>query len=309
MNYTDKELIRASQVAYFIINNEVLNQTRNAIENNNEQYLQRIAFKKAERLVNMKRVIAAIMILVMALSMSGCKISYWDGLSKSEAKELVLNMLEEKYGEEFVVKQMYLKAGSWDTASDLMADCSPKSDENIVFSTQTLAIGKERVLYDTYIQSIVGGEMRSIIESVLSKYYKNFAAEVYVYGLASAYDSHIFSSKEASIENFTNALPDDNLSIIWIVFDENEFCDDFDKLGKYIEEFARDFGLSNCYIDCYFVSSDIVNQCKDKINSRHFDYDYRISVDMDITLSSQRPSYMFSYDGSKRDLQLYKIVE
>jgi len=36
MNYTDKELIRASQVAYFIINNEVLNQTRNAIENNNE---------------------------------------------------------------------------------------------------------------------------------------------------------------------------------------------------------------------------------------------------------------------------------
>ena len=39
MNYTDKELIRASQVAYFIINNEVLNQTSNAIENNNEQYL------------------------------------------------------------------------------------------------------------------------------------------------------------------------------------------------------------------------------------------------------------------------------
>lgn len=39
MNYTDKELIRASQIAYFIINNEVLNQTRNTIENNNEQYL------------------------------------------------------------------------------------------------------------------------------------------------------------------------------------------------------------------------------------------------------------------------------
>lgn len=258
----------------------------------------------------MKRIIAAILVLAVALTMTGCV--YWDGLSKSGARKFVEKTLEEKYGEEFVVKDMTYTGANYYNSSDLLTKCSPKSDEDIVFEVEVDVIGKgeqrKRCMYDTYIQSIVGKEMRSIIESVLSKYYNNFAAEVYVYGLASAYDSHILSSEKATIDNFTNALPDENLSIIWIAFDENEFCDNFDELGKYIEEFVIDFGLTNCYINCYFVSSDIVNQCKEKINSCHFDYDYRISADMDVTLSSQRPIYRYSYKGSNNDLALLKIA-
>jgi len=248
----------------------------------------------------------------MALSMSGCKISYWDGLSKSEAKELVLNMLEEKYGEEFVVKRLYTQGGtgSWNTPSNLIAYCSPKSDEKIVFYTKSFVVGKEYPMIDTYIQSIVGKAMKEIIEISLSNHFNKFVVEVEVYenGLESFYDSKIQSSAEATIENYTNAFPD-NRSSVWIVFDEDEFNCNFDNLNEYIEDFVKDFGLTNCYIDCYFVSSDIINQCRAKINSCHNEDGYRITNDMEITLSKQRPSYMFSYDGSKRDLQLYKIVE
>lgn len=262
----------------------------------------------------MKRIIAAIMVLVLAVTLSGCKEvpsfmpSFWDGLTKTGAREYIQGTLQEKYGEEFVVRKMYLKGGTWDTSADLFADCSPKFDENIVFAIQSLAIGNERVMRDTYIQSIVSIEMREVAENVLSKNFENYAVEVYVYGLASDYDSKIQSVDIATIDNFTNALPEDNLSVVWIAFDENEFDDDFDKVTKYVEEIVKDFGLSNCYIDCYFVSLDIVNQCNEKIMSCHSEYNYQITADMDITLSSQRPIYRYVFTGKNNDLALDKIL-
>ncbi|MBD5130359.1 MAG: hypothetical protein HDT43_10645 [Ruminococcaceae bacterium] len=261
----------------------------------------------------MKRIIAAIMILVLAVTLSGCKEvpsfmpSYWDGLTKAGARAYIQNALRDKYGEEFVVKELAKRSGYYFT--DLLADCSPSSDESLVFQVECWNFkNHDRELIDTYIQSIVGREMRNKAENVLSKYCENFAVEVYVYGLASDYDSKIQSADMATIENFTNALPDDNLSVVWIAFDENEIGDKYDETIKYIEEIVKDFGLSNCYIDCYFVSLDIVNQCNEKIMSCHSGYNYQITADMDTTLSSQRPIYRYVYTGGDCDLALNKIL-
>lgn len=59
----------------------------------------------------MKRIIAAIMVLVSVLTLSGCKggTNYWDGLTKQGAKEYIQNALQEKYGEEFIVKKHILE--------------------------------------------------------------------------------------------------------------------------------------------------------------------------------------------------------
>ncbi len=261
----------------------------------------------------MKRVIALIMMAVfVTVSFSGCKVinsltEYWDGMTKGEAQEYIQNTLQEKYGEEFEVKGMYLKGGTWNTSSDLLANCSPKSDEKIVFAIEVIAIGNERMIHDTYIQALVGNEMRSKIESVLSSNFKNFAAEVYVYGLADAYDSGIRSSNEASIENFTKALPENNWSVIWIAFDKNEILSDFNRINIYIKKIVEHFSLSNCHINCYFVTSDTVNQCKEKINTNHIEYDYKITDDMEVILSSQRPIYRYLYQGSESSLTLDRI--
>lgn len=150
--------------------------------------------------------------------------------------------------------------------------------------------------------------MRTKAENVLEDNFENYAVEVYVYGLASAYDSKILSADLATIENFTNALPDDNLSIVWIAFDENEIGDKYDETIKYIEEIVKDFDLSNSVIECYFVSQNIVKQCKDKITTNHADYSYQTISDMDIVLSSQRPIYKYYYEGNGFGLMLKEVV-
>ena len=259
----------------------------------------------------MKRVIAAIMILVMALSMSGCKISYWDGLSKSEAKELVLNMLEEKYGEEFVVKNMYTPGGTgYNTPSDLRADCSPKSDENIVFETEVYTTGKKgkkkRYMYDTYIQSIVGEEMKQKAEQILSKYIDDFAVEVYVRGLLGVYDSKIRSTNEATIENYTNAIPEDNSSTIWLAIDINEFNSNYERVADYVKEIVDEYYLTNGVFKCYFVSSEIVDNCKKKIADNHIDFNFNLIGDMEVTLSSHSPLYTYHFKGN--DDEIYQTV-
>lgn len=209
----------------------------------------------------MKRIIAAILVLAFALTMTGCV--YWDGLSKSGAREFVEKTLEEKYGEEFEVKQMYLKAGSWNTASDLMADCSPKSNEDIVFSTQTLAVGKERVMRDTYIPTIIRSEMLDIINSVLSEYSKQYVLEVDVQGLYDDYDSGIKSADDATIKNFTKALPDKNITDIWIALNDND--NQFhDNVRIIVEKMTTDFYYTNALIHFYYVTDDVIQQCIDE---------------------------------------------
>lgn len=252
------------------------------------------------------------MVLVSVFTLSGCREvpsfmpSYWDGLTKQGAKEYIQNALQEKYGEEFDVKRTSKRSGY--SYTELLADCSPVSDESLVFQIEANHFSENRNMTDTYIQSIVGREIRNKTEDVLSKYFKNFAVEVYVYGLASSYDPKILSPDKATIENFTNVLPQDNLSVIWIAFDESDIGKDYDETKKYIEEIVKNFGLLNCGINCYFVSSDIVQQCKKKVITNHVEYDYQIIADMEITLSSQRPVYRYDYKGNIRELALDKIL-
>lgn len=113
----------------------------------------------------MKKVIAAIISLSLLLTLSGCKfkIAYWNGMSKKQVHEGILNKLEEKYGEEFVI------LGDYPTVSGEYYGvvCSPKSDDDLVFEVEWWRGGS---FYEAYIRSIVRREMKEIIDSVLSNY-------------------------------------------------------------------------------------------------------------------------------------------
>ncbi len=266
----------------------------------------------------MKRVIASIMIAVfVTVSFSGCKLrnsltEYWDGMTKRETMEYVQDALQEKYSEEFKVKKLAYRSGSsWDTNPTLLAYCSPLSDENIVFQIEVDVFGEDekrkRYMDDTYIQSIVGREMRIKAEQVLSQYVENFAVEIYVRGTSSTYDSKILSSNEATIENFTNALPEDNLSTIWFVFDINEFDSDYDRTAAYVEEIVDEYYLTNGCIICCFVSFDIVNECKEKIASNHIEYSYELLDDMQTTLSGRTPYFRYYFKGCDSHIDVSKF--
>lgn len=257
----------------------------------------------------MKRVIAAIMILVMALSMSGCKISYWDGLSKSEAKELVLNMLEEKYGEEFVVKRLYTRGGTgYNTPSNLIAYCSLKSDENIVFETEVNTTGKKenkkRYLYDNYIQNVVRKQLKQDIDCVLKKNYDTFATEVFVTSLKPFYDSGLRSARDATIKVFSETFSiyecsdeDVNRTCIWIVLESSDTVD-IEKLKKVVKEMTPFFYSLYVIVEVFHAEQEIVDLCNEKVNELTPDH-YQV---MEVTCENDLRRDLFIYDINKNGL-------
>lgn len=251
----------------------------------------------------MRKLLAIMLALMAVLTLSGCREmpkylpSYWDGLTKRGAKEYIQDALEEKYGEEFIVKKMYLGGGTLNTSADLFADCSPKLDENIVFAIQVLVIGDERVLRDTYIQSIVRSEMLNIINSVLSEYSGEYVADVNVQGLYDEYDSEIREAENATIKNYSEALPDINITDIWIALnDENNLFRD--NIQFIVEKITQDFYYTHALIHFYYVTDDIVQHCIDESkNSRPTDrlVFYRI-------LYGHYPCDVFNYNGKEGTL-------
>lgn len=255
----------------------------------------------------MKRFFAAVMVLLSVVTLSGCKEvpsfmpGFWNGLTEAGAREYIQSALQEKYGEEFEVLKMYLDGGTWNTSADLLADCSPKSDENIVFAIQVLAFGEERVLRDTYIQSIVRQEMKKNIDSVLSKYYDFFAAEIEVSGLYDRFDSGIRSAKDATVKTYSEALPDTNKTHIWIALNNKEI-DTQEKVNNAVNEIVTDFYLTHAYINFYYANDEVINQCLEEIQNESAD-----RWGSYIILQGHYPCSSFVYDGKAKENKITQV--
>ncbi len=211
---------------------------------------------------HIKKLLLTITALAIVLSLSGC---YWEGKTKLHSEQLLLDELEEKYNEEFIIQQIGVSSAR--SGGPLVAYCSPKDDEELVFETELYQFGDNISLRDMYIQSIVRREMKEQIDSVLSKYYDNFASEVYVRGLTSTYDSGIKDAKQASITTFTEAIPEDNDSSIWIVIDNKEVIDSYDinHFKKILSEVVDIFHKTTAAIHVFIVTDAIVTICNSEI--------------------------------------------
>lgn len=255
----------------------------------------------------MKRVIALIVLSAfVAISLSGCKViksltSYWDGMTKSETREYIEDTLKEKYNEEFTVLQTFIEGSS----NYLLADCSPKSNSNIVFEIQAFPVGKSKIMRDTYIQSIVRSEVSNIINLVLSKYSLKYAVDVNVQGLYNEYESGIREAENATIKNYSESLPDTNITDIWIALNDDKKILR-NSLQFIVEEITEELYKTNALIYFYYVTDDIVQHCFDESqNSRPTDrlVFYRI-------LYGHYPCDAFNYKGKDRMLiQISSINE
>ncbi len=213
-----------------------------------------------------KKMIAASLALALVLSMSGC---YWEGKTKWRSEQLLLNELEEKYNEEFIIRQIGVSSAR--SGGPLVAYCSPKDDEELVFETELYQFGDNISLRDMYIQSIVRREMKQHIDSVLSKYYDNFASEVYVRGLTSSYDSGIRDADDASIETYTTVIPENNSTSIWIAIDKEEVGNilDINHFENILSKIVNMFHYTTAAIHVYIVTDTIVADCNANITNNY----------------------------------------
>ena len=244
----------------------------------------------------MKKLAAIFLVIAMLLTLTGCRaFSYWDGMTYNQTRRYICKELKEKYGEEFTVVKTS-KTGT----GELWAACSPKSNESFVFRVQVDAYGKHsRELLDDYIEYIVGRELKCILDDTLSKYCNNYAIEVHLSGLH-RYDFGIHSANEATINNYIVAQPDE-ISTVWIAFDKDEIGDDYGKVEEYLTEIFNNYTLPKCAIKCYFVSSDIIAQCEERIKSNHIEYGSVVGS-MEVLLSSHRPWYDYAYNVNEKGL-------
>ncbi len=247
-----------------------------------------------------KKIISVVLVSVfLSLTLSGCAdfvksmFSYWDGMTIGETKSYVQEALKEKYGEEFIIN--YVNKRSGEHYTELVGECSPKSDEDIVFRIKANHFSDDRMLYDEYIRNVVRKQMKSNIEDVLAKYYNEYAAEVNVLGLDPYYDSGICSSEGDIIKTFSesfskNNKEDSNKTNVWIVVKENEQSD-INKIQNALQEMTDIFYSLKVYIDCFFADQATIDLCNEKANSlntSHFEV-------MDITYNSNFTRERFVY--------------
>ncbi len=217
---------------------------------------------------HMRKILSVITALALVLSMSGC---YWKGKTKNQSEKAILNELEERYGEEFFVRQMGLSSR---TGRPVTAYCSPKDDEEIVFEVALYQFGESENYYleDTYIPMIVRREMKEKIDTVLAKYYDDFAVEVEIDNLVSGHESGITNADEASITTYSEAMPDDSAASasVFIALNEEDF-DDYTEIQDVLVECVKDFHYTFARIECYFTDTNIISDCQEVLNNSNYD--------------------------------------
>ena len=228
-----------------------------------------------------KRIISVVLASVLlSLTLSGCAdfvksmFSYWEGMSKSEVRELIEGELEGKYSEEFSVLNTYKRGG--DGFTYLLADCSPKSSSDIVFEIESFEVGGGYIIRDNYIQNVVRKQLKQKIDDVLKENYENFASQVFVTPLNYWYDSGIRSANNATIKNFSESFTDDddNYTLVYIAIKNSE--KDFDKIKNALQKMSDNFYSLNVSIDCYYTDEQTIEQCKENMNKsfREMGMDY-----------------------------------
>ncbi|MGN0678331.1 MAG: hypothetical protein ACI4JS_01585 [Oscillospiraceae bacterium] len=259
----------------------------------------------------MKRVIASIMVLLAIMTLPGCKIinfftEYWDGMTKSETMEYVQDALREKYSEEFKVKKLAYRGGSsWDAHPILLANCSPVSDEDIVFEIEVYVLGEgenqRRKMYDNYIQNVVRKQLKKSIDDVLKSNYESFASEVFVTHLDRFYNSGILSVNEATVENFSNSFTDQeaNKTMVWIALNIADKEDGTVKLEKILRNMISGFYLLNVYVEIYYTNEETIKLCNEEVSQKNPDH-WEVKH---ILTSGKFPTEYFAYFNDERGLK------
>lgn len=243
-----------------------------------------------------KKIAAIILILAIAFTFSGCEVfSYWDGMTKSQAIKYIQDTLQEKYGEEFEVKSISRHSGEHYT--ELVGSCSPKLNKDIFFEIEVNNFTGSRTLYDGYIQAVVRQEIKGSVDYVLSQYCDVYATEVDVSGLSDLYDSGILSAKEATVKNYSKALPDTNETSIWIVLNNNDFVIQ-ENLNYIVEEITSNFYLMHVFIHFYYVTDNIIKKCIEETNI----YGPTDRLVFYRILNGHYPCDAFAYNGQKNRL-------
>lgn len=201
--------------------------------------------------------------LILALILSACS-NKWDRASK-----IILETLEERYGEEFVIEKM---GGSWGTSDDstIKAYVYPVSDETKRFQAQ---IKKKRLskVTDEYMPFIVAEKLETKLSDVFKDLYPNLIVHVRASDLPTDDGGLAIDLKQYMDEHRALSY------VIKMFVESNEQTFDkaieLSKVLNLIQEYNK-LNYKETIFDIYYVDSDLFNQIPSEVETIDNVYGY-----------------------------------
>ncbi|MDE7251317.1 MAG: hypothetical protein K2O32_00020 [Acetatifactor sp.] len=188
--------------------------------------------------------------------------------------EMAKKALQEKYGEEFIIHDVYSKS-----PSDFWAECSPVSNEEVVFKAAIWKDGSGMV-YDDYVPGILAREIEKEIEGELQKYYDSVFVKVYQSGGWTVHSAEVDSMKDMSLEEYVKRL-DSSRCWIDIGIDAEEGKDYLEEYAFYVsmQEKISDKKMFPMHVVYYNMDAELQEWCNDYFTQyagAHGTYDSKI---------------------------------
>ncbi|MDE7251316.1 MAG: hypothetical protein K2O32_00015 [Acetatifactor sp.] len=207
-------------------------------------------------------------------------------------------VLREKYGEEFIVHDVYSKA-----SHEYFADCSPVSNEEIVFQAAVWKDGSG-VVYDEYIQNIVAREIEKGIEEELQKYYDSVFVKVYITGGVDVLYGEVKSAQDVTMEEYIKRV---NPSRCWIDvgIDAEDGKDHLEEEYAFYESIQEKINNQKCpplHVVCYNMDAELQEWCNDFFTynaGAYFTYTHKLAECNEMEYDCTAEGVNITYDEFK----------
>ncbi|MCM1090894.1 MAG: hypothetical protein NC413_08600 [Muribaculum sp.] len=209
--------------------------------------------------------------------------------------------LQEKYGEEFIIHDVWSKA-----SHEFYADCSPVSNEEIVFQAVFWNDGRG-IEYDEYIQGVISWKISERFQQELEQIYDDCYVHTFIsYAAAVEFDNVPDTTIEQYAEKYQKEHEGRGRWIIDVFINlEQEQEGDIEREYEYLSQIGLEQEKSqmpDIYFDLYGVDEETKNWCENYFST------HALERGEFTTMESKNPYFYIRYkDGEiTRSLEEYR---
>ncbi len=162
--------------------------------------------------------------------------------------------LEEKYGEEFIVHDVWSKS-----PHDFYATCSPKANEEVVFKA-VLWKDDGEIEYDEYVQGIVARQISDKLESELQEYFGGCVVRTHVF-----YEPDLLFDNVLNVSLKDYANETEECCLVEIYFEEDYgFIDkEYEYFSVFLQNQIINKEIPEIAVGVYKTDKDSVDWCRE----------------------------------------------
>lgn len=215
------------------------------------------------------RVRVVSVLLLLSLLLTGCSnevknFIHTDTGLKHEAEDV----LEEKYGEKFVIKKVWTK-----NQTTFYATCSPEANPEVVFEAEVYKDGSGWYT-DNYIQALVARQIEERMEAKVNEVFGECHVEAAFYGGMPNIDElrELTSEENPTLEYFKNLtveeyyeLDDKSRLAIYVFIDKEKINYNREQVKKEFDFFVHIYdgeSIKNDDTVFCFVNKEKIEECK-----------------------------------------------